>query len=132
MLTTCKQFGDSSERLVADKLTAAGTSTVLCPVNHPGFDLVTLAHGKALTVQVKARHPSHPHPAFRFAANGFDWLALVRVEHDAPRIWLLPREVALAVSTSLRNGMRRISHASLLNELRQWEDNFALNPTGSA
>jgi hypothetical protein len=124
---TSKQLGDVTETLVADHLTAAGCPAVKVRPNNPGFDLVALRDGERVSVEVKSHRATHDHPAFRFGSRGWAWLALVRIVHDEPRIWMLPREVAFRASSTLKSGRRRLTHERLVqDDLAMWEGNFTL------
>jgi hypothetical protein len=130
-----KQFGDACEYFVLAELMLAGWPAIKMPDGWPGHDLsVSSPSGETIRISVKGLRFGRGKLAsfYRFNPNGWDWLALVRVnvETDTRQFFLLPHDQAMALSVAESNTQRRINHKN--PGLAAYEGNVALNPIGDA
>lgn len=126
---TTKQFGDACEHLVLAELMLAGWPAHKMPDGWPGYDLAASSpSGETIRISVKGLRAGHGKLAsfYRFHPVGWDWLALARInaETGARQIFLLPRDVALAISLAESDGRRRINHKNA--DLAAYEGTAAL------
>jgi hypothetical protein len=126
--TTCKEFGDGCEMLVAAELTLAGVPAHQIPSCWPGYDLVAKTAAGLTRVSVKGLRAGNGKQAafWRFDVDGWDWLALIRIDVvDGRRdIFVVPREAALALSRPTADGTRRMYYTE--PGLEVYRNNFAL------
>ena len=129
---TTKQFGDACEYLVLAELMLAGWPAHKMPDGWPGYDLAASSpDGETIRISVKGLRTGYGKLAsfYRFDPIGWDWLALVRInaETNAREIFLLPRDAALMLSLTERDGRRRINYKSA--GLADYEGMVALKPS---
>jgi hypothetical protein len=131
---TSKQFGDAGEHLVVANLILAGVPAIKMPDCWPGFDVMAAPPGQpSVKISVKARHTGTPSGNVKVTMGEFDWLAIVMVADNKPRIWLMPRDVFIAASGPMADlPVRRLSYRALFGELAAYEDNLTLNPAPAA
>jgi hypothetical protein len=112
---TTKQFGDACEHLVLAELMLAGWPAHKMPDGWPGYDLAASSpNGEPIRISVKGLRAGYGKLAsfYRFDPNGWDWLALVRINSETGnrQLILLPREAALTLSLAENDGRRRINY----------------------
>jgi hypothetical protein len=127
---TITQFGHACEMLVALRLTLAGIPATLMPDGWPGYDLFAQRpeQKEPERISVKARYLSNYLTSYRSDVAGWDWIALVLLrETGAPaQFWILSYDVAVRISSPLRNGQRRLPLARLVKQWGEEKENFSL------
>ena len=131
---TTKQFGDACEHLILAELMLAGWPAHKMPDGWPGYDLAASSpNGETIRISVKGLRAGHGKLAsfYRFDLNGWDWLALVRInaETGVRQFFLLPREAALTLSLAEIDGRRRINYKN--TGLAAYEGIVALKPSAA-
>jgi hypothetical protein len=139
---TSKQMGDACEMLIAAELTLAGFPAAKMPDNWPHYDVVAQPQsgGPLQRVSVKSRTFKRGASFVAYDRRAeFDWLAVVLLpgeDQTQRRSFVVPRHIADA--RSRKDGptaktqdcyWRQDEVAKLL---REFENNFALSPTGTA
>lgn len=128
---TTKQFGDACEHYVVAMLGFANVPAIKTPECWPGYDVIAQPAGLApQRINVKGRRWTSTARAFRIEARAeWDWLAAVvsNATDNSLRCWLLPRSMALNMSTAMPiAGERRLNLTTLYNECAPWEGKFTI------
>jgi hypothetical protein len=129
-----KQMGDACEMLVAGELSLAGIPALRVPDSWPGYDVI--AHppnGSPQRISVKSRTKGRSH-FIDFEPSEFDWLAVVILDSDHRRFFIMPREITVELSRarSLQQIQRSAGSRCLylttanLKKLGRFENNFKL------
>jgi hypothetical protein len=128
---TTKQFGDACEYATLAELGFAGHAAVKMPDANPGYDLVlvdklrTRISVRGLRAGPRSGGGRKLAGYWTFDPDNFDWLVLIRVniETGQRRSYVLPQEVAIALSKPRGDGKRRMNFRT--PKLAPWADNFA-------
>ena len=110
----------------------AGWPAHKMPDGWPGYDLAASSpNGEPIRISVKGLRAGAGKLAsfYRFDPNGWDWLALVRIntETGTRQFFLLTREVALTLSVAENDGRRPINYKN--SGLAAYEGIAALKPS---
>jgi len=126
---TTKQFGDACEHRVISELLFAGIPAMKVPDGWRNYDLTAETPSGLARISVKGlRHGSGQQAGWwQFKPDGFDWLAVLRINEVTGEIavYIVPREKALELSTGpYKDGNHRLrcSH----DELQRYRNNFRL------
>jgi hypothetical protein len=126
-----KQMGDACEMLVAAELTLAGVPAVRLPDLWHHYDVIAeLPERAPQKISVNSRTPGKNHSRVAFDPETCDWLAVVLLEKEHRRIFVLPKDVAEAHSSKppkARKGAQcHLYFSKLRNSLTSYENNFKL------
>ena len=134
---TSQQFGNACEHYVISRLGFANVPAQKMPDGWPGYDVVAQPSVRRplSRISVKGRRSPWVHKVWRMNLDGaWDWLALVLVEKNTTRCWVIPHAAAKKLARSRATGRTRyaISLPRLESLGAKWEDNFSLRPKRAA
>lgn len=139
MNLTPKQFGDACEHLILAELGMHGLPVNKAAENFPEIDLIVSTREpgalgtRLIGIQVKGLRDNGKRDSariWRFKPEGWDWLALVRVNaaEGSREVYVLPKSLVLDPDAAVgRNGEVYYSTLTEYPELHVYRDNFNLN-----
>jgi hypothetical protein len=124
---TTKQFGDACEHHVIASLGFAGIPAIKLPDGWPAADVIAQPYGAPpQRISVKGRRQTGKATHVDFSEEqAWEWLAVIVREQGRTQTWMLPRSIALRMSSPIPRG-RRLYLSRLDREAGQWEENFAI------
>ena len=124
---TNKQFGDACEHHVIASLGFAGIPAIKLPDGWPAADVIAQpfdALPQQISVKGRRQNGKATHVDFS-TGSAWDWLAVIVRENGMTETWMLPRSVAMELSSPIQNG-RRLYLTKLAKEGAAWAENFAI------
>ena len=125
---TTKQFGDICEHHVIASLGFAGIPAHKVPDGRRAADVIAEpfdAPPQQISVKGRRQNGKATHVDF-VSGSAWDWLAVIVREDGKTKSWMLPRPVAMALSSLHQQNGHRLYLNRLAKEGGAWAENFTM------